>query len=208
MEVLSVTRSRNVEGRFYVKLSDETTVTADINMIADFSLYEGRKLSEDEVTRLMAAEERSRAKERALHLLSNRQMSRRELIGKLTAKGDSAEAAENAADIMERVGALNDGEYARTVVRHYSKKGYGMGRIKQELSRRGINRELWDDALSELPEGTDTLDSLINKKLKGKAPDKKELKRLTVMLVRRGFSWSDIRTALGKYDEMLEMTEE
>ena len=48
-------------------------------------------------------------------------------------------------------------EYAAMIVRHYSAKGYGENRIKAELSRRGIARELWEDALVFLPEPDETL---------------------------------------------------
>lgn len=197
-----------MEGRWYAELEDGVSIRADINMIADFSLYVGRELSDEELEELKAAEERLTAKERALRLLENRQMSRKELTDKLTRKGESAEAAEAVAELMERVGAIDDREYARTVVRHYARKGYGVGRIKSELIRRGIDRELWEEALSEMPETDDTLDTLIQNKLRGREPDKNEVKKLTDMLLRRGFSWGEIKGALGRYDELLETAED
>ena len=197
-----------MEGRWYAELENGVSIRADINMIADFSLYVGRELSDEELEELKAAEERLTAKERALRLLENRQMSRKELTDKLTRKGESVEAAEAAAELMERVGAIDDREYARTVVRHYARKGYGVGRIKSELIRRGIDRELWEEALSEMPETDDTLDTLIQNKLRGREPDKNEVKKLTDMLLRRGFSWGEIKGALGRYDELLETAED
>ena len=100
---------------------------------------------------------RAGLREKALALLTARPMSRRELIDRLTAcprdrekppLADEAQAAETA-DWLERLGLLNDAEYARTVVRHYSAKGYGPYKVRDELYRRGVARELWEDALAE-----------------------------------------------------------
>ena len=147
------------------------------------------------------------AKEKALQLLEKRDYSRAELIKKLIEKGfDGTEAAE-AVDSLVSLGFVDDARYAPIVVRHYSQKGYGMGRIKSELTRRGVPKELWEDALAELSDSGDTLDAVIARKLGGRVPDRKELKRLTDMLLRRGFSWSEIKTALGRYDENLEETD-
>ena len=37
--------------------------------------------------------------------------------------------------------------YAAQVVRYYSAKGYGERKLRDELYRRGVPRELWDEAL-------------------------------------------------------------
>ena len=51
---------------------------------------------------------------------------------------------------------LDDEEYAGQIVRHYSAKGYGERRIREELYRRGIPREYWKDALAQQPETDET----------------------------------------------------
>ena len=77
-------------------------------------------------------------------------------------------------------------------------------RVREELRRRGVDRELWDAALEELPEAEDTLDALIRKKCRGDLSDPREKKRLSDALLRRGFSWSDVRAAMARYTDMLE----
>lgn len=207
MRVEKLIKSQHVADRFYAALENGESIKVDINIIADLSLYAGRELTDEELNELQARSGAFEAKERALKLLSSRQMSRKELKKKLAEKGATDEAADAAADIMERIGAVNDAEYAASIVRHYAKMGYGAGRIRQELMRRGVDKELWDDALSEMPEGGDKLDELIARRLKGRDPDEKELKRLTDRLIRRGFSWSEVRAALARYNETLELEE-
>jgi regulatory protein len=137
------------------------------------------------------------AKKRALRLLDRRDMSKKELIGKLLEKGENPEDARNAADRLEELGFLNDARYAGLVVRHYAAKGYGRRRVQEELYRRGLPRELWDEALSGLPEPDESLDRMLRARLRGASPDDRAArKRACDALVRRGFSWEDISAAL------------
>ena len=94
------------------------------------------------------------------------------------------------------------------IVRHYSKRGYGKGRITQELFRRGVEKELWEEALSELPVETDAIDVLVSRRLKGRAPGGEEKKKLCDMLLRRGYSWTEIKEALNRYGANTEEIEE
>ena len=41
--------------------------------------------------------------------------------------------------------------------------------------------------------------AFVEKKLSGKDPDRKELEKVSAALLRRGFSWSDVREALSRY---------
>ena len=132
------------------------------------------------------------AKKRALRLLERRDYSRKELILKLTEKGEPLEDAEAVADRMMELGVINDERYSRMLVRHYAGKGYGACRIKQELYRHGIHTDLWEEAMEEMPSQEEQMDKLFRSKLKSSNPDQAEIKKATDAMLRRGFSWSEI----------------
>ena len=135
------------------------------------------------------------AKMRALRLLERRDYSRKELILKLTEKGEPLADAEAVADRMIELGVINDERYSKMLVRHYAGKGYGLCRIKQELYRHGIHTDLWEEAMEELPpppSQDEIIDKLLRSKLRSSEPDQKEIKKATDALLRRGFSWSEI----------------
>ena len=136
------------------------------------------------------------ARNRALRLLDKRDYSRKMLLDKLTEKGISPADAEEAADWLCSVGLVDDRRYAGLVVRHYAAKGYGERRVRDELYRRGVPKELWDEALAEMPEQDDTLDRLIRSKLGGKELSKENLSRVSAALQRRGYGWQEIREAI------------
>ena len=81
-------------------------------------------------------------------------------------------------------------------VRHYAAKGFGPGRIRNELYRRGVPRELWEAALEELPEQDDEIDRLLRRKLRGDVTDRDAVRKATDYLYRRGFRYEDIRAAV------------
>ncbi|MDR0951429.1 MAG: recombination regulator RecX [Oscillospiraceae bacterium] len=143
-------------------------------------------------------------RERALRLLGKRAYSCNELYRKLTDKGETQEAAAaTIAWLLERQ-FLDDEQYAAAIVRRCAAKGYGASRAKNELYRKGIDRELWDEALEELPDSSDTVYRLLCSKLGSDEPDRAELKRATDALFRRGYSWDEIRIALERYSDRIE----
>ena len=204
MKLIKLTKSVRMAERYYAELENGERLSVDLDAVGDLALYDGRELGDEELTSLRGYSKRFGAKERALRLLEKRQMSRRELIKKLVEKGEDEKSAEYAADLMERIGAIHDREYAGAVARHYKRMGYGSGRVRQELMRRGIDRELWAEAIDETPENSGKLDALLERKLRNAdLSDRKEVKKATDMLLRRGFSWSEIKEALGRYTDAL-----
>ena len=138
------------------------------------------------------------AKQRALKILERRDVSRKMLLDKLTEKGISYADAEEVADWLCGLGVVNDERYAGLVVRHYAAKGYGRRRIRDELYRRGIDREFWDGALAELPETDDAVDRLLSARLRG-AVSPEALQRAQSYLLRRGYSWDEVCAATERY---------
>ena len=108
---------------------------------------------------------------------------------------------------MAELGFVNDENYAGMVVWHYAAKGCGRQRIREELRRRRVPRELWDAALEELPDQTETLYRLLETRLRGKAPEGDELRRACAYLVRRGFAWDEVREAAARLSEGWELYE-
>ena len=98
----------------------------------------------------------------------------------------------------ENIGAVDDAAYAAAVVRDYGRRGYGPAKVREELRRRGVPRELWDAAMEELPDSGAVLDALIQKKCRGELSDPREIKRVSDSLLRRGLSWGEVHSALSR----------
>lgn len=185
-------------GRITVCLEDGSEIRSSLNVVTDLRLFSGKELDEEDIRALRSASGRSIARDRALEMISRRLMSKKELHDKLVQKGESEENADYCVSWLSKNGFLSDESYAAAVVRHYASKGYGAGRVRTELSRRGVPRELWDEALGAMPETDGKLDRLISAKLKDPG-DREQVRKLGNSLYRRGYSWEEIRSALARY---------
>lgn len=196
---MTITEFRETaQGKFIVGFSDGSEMKLSLNIVADLSLFKGRELSDEEFSCLQSSVMLSSCKERALRIIGARPMSCKELYDRLLEKGEAPENAAESVAWLTRLHYLDDPQYAGMIVRHYAAKNYGVTKIKNELFSRGISKELWDDAISEMPETEDTVYNLLCRKLKSSNPDKAELKKATDALFRRGFSWDEIKAAVNR----------
>ena len=190
-------------GRFTVELDDGSEVKTTLGVVTDMRLFAGKELDAEGFEELKRLSRRSIAREKALEYLSKRPMSCAELRKKLIEKGEDEDTAEFCVRWLSENGFLNDESYAAAVARHYTSKGYGEGRIRSELSRRGISREIWDETIGSVPEESSKLSAILGKKLKD-PNDRDEVRKLSASLYRRGFSWDEIRRALSEYNASTE----
>jgi len=143
-----------------------------------------------------------KTKSLALKILGSRNFSEAEMIKRLTSKGESAENAQEAVAWLVSLGYVNDENYASLIVSHYTTKGYGAARVRDELYKRGIPRDLWDSALAVLDDedAADAALGFLQKKLRG-STDENDVRKARDALVRRGFSYEEARTSINLYLE-------
>ena len=60
-------------------------------------------------------------------------------------------------------------------------------------------------AMEALPDPEDLAVRFLEGKLRGRAPEEREKKRLSDALARRGFSWSDVRAAWRRLDTEIDV---
>lgn len=204
MVIQELKPSQHYADRWLAVLEDGSILRVGSSQVLDFSLYAGKELSQEQAQQLMDSIQRSEWKEKAIALLTRKPQSRKELMRKLKEWGASPEESETLCDRMEELGFLNEEEYARQIVRHYSGKGFGEKKLRDELYRRGVPRHFWDEALEHAEDSAEALDAFLRKKLDGKALDRKELNKVSGALARRGYNWTEIRDALNRWGGEIE----
>lgn len=204
MRVERIEASKHKKGRILLFLEDGACLKITEQELLDFGLRSGDELDEETLKRLKEAAGVSNTRAAAADLIGKRAMSRRDLERKLQEKGASETEARYAAEWLEAIGALNDAEYAAALVRHYSRLGYGPARVREKLYEKGVPRELWEDALEELPADGGQVDAFLRSKLRGRPPDEKEKRRLTNALLRRGFPWGEVKAAWRRLGEEMQ----
>ena len=151
----------------------------------------------------MSEEQYRAALDAAARQLSYRALSAAALRDKLIEKGHSEDAADYAVAWLIERRLLDDAAYAESVVRSYARRGYGAARIRQELTRRGVDRGTAEAALLGYAPERAQLRALLDKRLRGNVSDRKEIDKAVAALQRRGFSWQEIRDALAEYGQQL-----
>ena len=201
MRIERVEASKHKRGRVLVFLADGACLKITEQELLDFGLRAGDELDQGTLGRLKEAAGVSNVKATAADLIGKRAMSRRDLERKLKEKGASEADARYAAEWLEAIGAINDAEYAALLARHCADLGYGPARVREKLYEKGVPRELWDDALDQLPDPSAAIDRFLESKLRGRLPEEKEKKRLTDALLRRGYAWGDVKAAWNRMGE-------
>lgn len=145
-------------------------------------------------------ETRKKALAAAANVLSYKNRSAAALYDRLLEKEIGEEDAAYAVARLIELGFLNDETYGRHVVEQCRAKGWGRSRIAQELKKKQLEPELVSLLLEDFEPDYDKLQKMIAAKLKGDpAPDRTAVKKVSDSLLRKGFSWGQIRQALAQY---------
>ena len=201
MRIEKIEKSKHQQGRVLVHLEGGDLLRITEDELLHFDLYTGLDIGPETVVKLQERAARSETRLRAVNMISARALSKKELQKRLRDKGAEDADAEAAADWLEDIGALDDLAYAKTIVRHYSASGYGAAKLRDELYRRGVPRDCWDEALETAPDPAETIARVIASRTKGKPLDERERKKLSDLLLRRGFAWRDVKAALSELGE-------
>ena len=204
MRIEQIKESQRKKGRLLVRLEDGNVLRVTEEELLRFGLRAGMELDEETAEALQASARASAARAAAASIIGSRALSKKELTKRLVKKGSGQEDAQAAADWLEDIGAVDDGAYAASLVRHYGGRGYGPARVREELRRRGVDQALWEEAMEEMPDPAEILDKLIQKRCRGDLSDPRERRRTSDALLRRGFAWRDVKAAMGRYAEMEE----
>lgn len=169
-------------------------------------LKPGDELTQEELSDLMERSDARRAREKALYLLEHRSHSKRELTEKIARTAASREAAQAAADRLEEIGLIDDKAFAESYARElFLRKRFGALRVRQELSRKGIDRELIDQVMVPYLEedtGEENIALVLAKRYPLWREDEKTRRRAVAALQRLGYSYGQIRAVMGQPEEM------
>ncbi len=144
-----------------------------------------------------------KAKKIAAGYVSARMYTCREIEDRLRRKGIESSIAEQVVSDFAGAGILNDRQYAEAYVSQAVRlDGKGVYRIKQELYAKGIAKSIADDVCADI--GENTFDALCeyveSRRLYEGITTRRDFEKLRARLARRGFSSSEIKDCLNKYE--------
>lgn len=197
--IISANKGRG--NKVHIMLDGEYLLTVDSDFWLMGTLRSGDDIDNEQLELFKEQAAYRRAYNRALDLISRREHSKRELITKLTQRCCDKQTALSISERLEEIGLIDDRRYAQALLREYGEyKKMGETRIKQEMLKRGVPSDIISDALEEFEDDPQKkIKELIESKYINSLADEKGKNRAINALLRRGFSFYDIKQVLDSF---------
>ena len=187
-----------VDGEFLFSVHKDTFLTRQ-------ELALGRQITVEALEEIRLADELLSCKEKALTLLEYSSHSAGRLAEKLR-RFYPAETVEAVIQRLTELGLLDDLDYGRRLAADLlNLRGYSLGRVRQTLYQRRLDKETIDQVMGELSEIDQIapIVALVNKKYLQKLREPRGREKVAAALQRRGYRYDEIREALSQVTEGL-----
>lgn len=183
---------------------------SELSLDSETVLSEGIKVGSeiDDIEKLGYLSDLKRAKSRALWYLSRADHSEKALFDKLKRGGFCEAACRDALDRMKELGLVDDERYAKRLCEYLSQSGVSNRELEHKLISKGIPGRMARELARGTEDESQRLDYLLRHKYSGKLSDSEGVKKVFAALIRKGFSYSDVRAAMKNYSEELEYSED
>lgn len=205
MKIISLSNRR--KGLTAILFQDGSECLIDSELVSICNLKDGSVV--EDLNELKFESDCKRAKSRALWYLSRADHSKKALWQKLIKGGFSKEAVDSAVERMEELGLLDDEKLAIRLTEYYLSQNMSRKEAYHKLLLKGIQSSLAKEIVfCHQDDETEKIKDLISVKYASKLEGEENVKKVYAALVRKGFSFTDIRKALREYSEELENSEE
>ena len=205
--VTRITEHPRKPGRYIVDIDGREYAVVTAEALSELKVHVGLGVDDAHAARLREAGEFAATYDRALNLLAFRARSARELRRRLVQKGESGERVDKVIERLRELGLVNDADFARQLARSKVAAGASKRRLHQEMFRHGVDREIADQAVTDVFEeegasDADSIERVARKKWRTLAtmdpPTRR--RRLAAFLSRRGYDSEDVWRVVRQLD--------
>ena len=208
---MKITAKQGKGKKIHIHIDGEYLLTVDDDFWFSSGYISGDEIDDGDLAAFKEAVGSRLAFNSAMFSLDLRDHSERELRNKLSRKYDENSVNSAISKLLD-LGIVNDRRYAQHLTAElFERKKYGKNRVKSELYRRGIDSDTINEVLEEYEnenetDNIQTIVDIIRKKYYNKLVDEKSRQKVVAALVRLGYSFSDIRSAMSEFssDEFFE----
>ena len=193
---MKISHTKGRGKKIHLLLDDEYQITTDIDFWAEHYFKDGCEITQEEWESLTDSIYYKKAVDKCYDLLSRRDHSVKELKTKLLRTVDEKNA-DKAIEKMLELGYLDDEKYARNLVKYLAQtRNMSKNHIKQEMFKRGIPNEIINSVMEDYEfDNVSSVVDLILTKYRNKLNNEDGNKKVIASLMRKGFSYSDIKNA-------------
>lgn len=193
--ITSLKQQERNPARVSLYVDDHFVLGIDHEVVVTLGLRVGEQIEGRMLLSALAGDERKRARDDALRYLAARPRAAAEVRRKLLGRYQP-EAVAITISFLEQHGFLDDLAFAKAWVEAHP--GWGMHRLRADLLRRGVGRELVDQVLGDTPDRTDEAfrAAEVRYRRMGALDPQTARRRLYAFLVRRGFDYATVDQAV------------
>lgn len=197
-----ITHQRGRGNKIHLLLDNEYVITTDVNFWLDHYIADGTDLDEEQWQELVAGINYKKALNKCGDLLSRREHSVKELKTKLMRTVDEV-SADKAINRYMEAGYLDDEHFCVSLVDYlYNVKKYSTNHIRQECYKRGVSGDIISAVMADFEfDNVDNIAKLIESKYLSKLEQENGKQKVVAALQRKGFSYSDIKSAFYRIEE-------
>ncbi len=197
-----IKHQRGRGNKVHLLLDDEYVITTDINFWLDHYIADGTEIDEEQWQELVEGINYKKALNKCADLLSRREHSVKELKTKLLRTVDEI-SADKAINRYLEAGYLDDEHFCESLVEYlFNVKKYSTAHVRQECYKRGVDSDIIRRVIDDFEmDNTDTIVELITKKYSSKLEQENGREKVIAALQRKGFSYSDIKSAFYRLEE-------
>ncbi|MBE7049597.1 MAG: regulatory protein RecX [Ruminococcaceae bacterium] len=192
MKVTDVVVQKNNTQRVSVFVDNEYAFSLDGADAILMKIKPGRELTKEDIEKCNYECNYTKARDKALEILSRKSVSKKELSDKLLEKGYDEPIVNDTISELENLGYVNDEDYASLFLEHCMQKMWGRKKIRFEMKQKGIPDCIIDEKLSEFDEDDileEIKETVISKYGNDDLSDMKTKAKITRYLASRGFDF-------------------
>lgn len=126
-----------------IRTDEDVSIILTVDTLVEYGLFEGREVTDEELTEIIYYDMTQKAKELAFKFVSRRLRSQKEIEDYLRNKGYDEIVRGNVIEVLKRYDYINDEEYARAYMNDKMNiNKLGKDRIRYELRYKGIDDEI------------------------------------------------------------------
>lgn len=195
--ITKIEKQLHHEGRVSIYVDEEYAFSLTYDQLLESKLKKGSLLDEEQIEEFAKLSDFGKLRSRALEWVMIRPRAERELRDYLFKKKADKQSIDDLVEELKGKKYLDDEHFAKWLFELRRRKNKSIREIRAELQKKGVLPVTIQNIVTELTDSSgdeESLKSLINK-LRNR-PRYADDKKLIPYLLSKGFSYSDIKSAL------------
>ena len=196
MQITKVVPAAKTAGRYNIYVDGEYSFSLDEYQLVQAGIHSGMTIDEERLAALKNESDYGKNYIRAIDLISRRLRSEKEIRDYGRRKGWTEVNIERVIARLKDHGYLNDLLFTEAFVRsRQNRQRYSKKRIEQDLIKKGVSKDVIRQVLTDDQPDNDALDKLVAKRIHRY----EDINKLKAYLLRAGFNYEDITSAIDRY---------